>query len=220
MGISIDEAVAEVRSRAQIRTDISDHLETIFFETLSVGPKLIVELGVRGGESTFAFERAARVCGAVLVSVDINDCSRVTSWPEWNFVQGDDVQFARDFEEWCSERSLPRRVDVLFIDTSHEYHHTLAELHGWLPFLAPRGKLLLHDTNLRSDGLYRDGSSANAGGDNRAVTEALEEVLGVPMLENDDFVVAARGWLIQHTKYSHGFTVVTRAQRVRVDLLA
>ena len=43
------------------RSDISDHLATIFSEAVAAKPRLIVELGVRGGESRYALERAARV---------------------------------------------------------------------------------------------------------------------------------------------------------------
>ncbi len=62
-GASLD--VQEIIQRASSRyTDISDHLLTLFAEAISVHPRLIVELGVRGGESTFAFERAAGLSGA------------------------------------------------------------------------------------------------------------------------------------------------------------
>src|SRR5258708_24796497 len=64
----------EIFQRAQARTDIRDHLVPMFVETMEMEPQLIVELGVRTGESTFVFERVARLCGARLVSVDIDDC--------------------------------------------------------------------------------------------------------------------------------------------------
>ncbi len=43
---------------------------------------------------------------------------------------------------------LPVEYDVLFIDTSHEYEHTLKELHAYMPGLAPGGMALFHDTRL------------------------------------------------------------------------
>src|SRR4051794_24576059 len=49
----------EISQRSAIRTDISDHLQMLFFESLPLRPSLIVELGVRGGESTFVLERVA-----------------------------------------------------------------------------------------------------------------------------------------------------------------
>ena len=69
----------EILSRARIRTDISDHLPDLFTESLAVQPRLIVELGVRDGESTFVFERVAKLCNARIVSVDIEPTSRVSA---------------------------------------------------------------------------------------------------------------------------------------------
>ena len=43
---------------------------------------------------------------------------------------------------------LPGEVDVFFLDTSHEYEHTLAELRAYMPRVAPGGIALFHDTNL------------------------------------------------------------------------
>jgi cephalosporin hydroxylase len=43
---------------------------------------------------------------------------------------------------------LPAEVDVLFIDTSHEYGHTLAELRAYMPRVTPGGVALFHDTRI------------------------------------------------------------------------
>src|SRR5229473_4947288 len=99
-------------------TDISDHLVTLFAEAVSARPKLVVELGVRGGDSTFAFERAAKLSDAHLLSIDIDDCSARSSYAKWSFVKQDDVTFAGEFAAWCSARDLMPLIDVLFIDTS------------------------------------------------------------------------------------------------------
>src|SRR5690348_10576206 len=48
----------EIRARASHPNDINEHLEAMFVESLLLQPKLIVELGVRSGVSTFIFERA------------------------------------------------------------------------------------------------------------------------------------------------------------------
>ena len=49
-------------------------------------------------------------------------------------------------------RQLPAEVDVLFLDTSHEYEHTLAELRAYMPRVANGGIALFHDTNLQGWG--------------------------------------------------------------------
>ena len=85
-------------------TDISSHLPTIVYEVMIEKPKLIVELGVRGGESTQAFITASRLVGSRLLSVDIDDCSHVISDPDWLFHKGDDIIFAKQFKLYAKEK--------------------------------------------------------------------------------------------------------------------
>lgn len=80
----------------------------------------IVELGVRGGVSTWALLDGLPESGS-MTSVDIADVTeilpeRVMSDPRWRLVIGDDRRVP-----------LPK-ADLWFIDTSHEYAHTLWEL--------------------------------------------------------------------------------------------
>src|SRR3989344_2657879 len=139
----------EIRSHALEDTDISDHLETLFIESMIVKPKLIVELGVRTGQSTFVFERVAKLCNAFLLSVDIAPQQRKTKWPKSAFIQKDDILVADDFKNVCAKNNLDPYVDVLFIDTSHEYHHTKKEIAKWFPFLSERSVVFFHDANVR-----------------------------------------------------------------------
>jgi len=50
--------------------------------------------------------------------------------------------------------ALPSSIDLLFIDTSHEYRPTLAEIEIYLPRLAPGGLIALHDS-ISQDGVRR-----------------------------------------------------------------
>jgi predicted O-methyltransferase YrrM len=199
----------EVRAASR-RTDICDHLPTLFAEALATQPKLIVELGVRGGESTFALERAAKLADAHLLDVDLDECAAAGTYAKRSFVRGDDVAFAQQFPAWCASHGTRPVIDVLFIDTSHLYEHTREELRVWVPFLAPRGKLLLHDTNMRA--LYRrNDGSLGAGWDNeRGVIRAIEEMVGARLDERRDFVTVAAGWLIRHWAHCSGLTVLER----------
>jgi cephalosporin hydroxylase len=200
----------DVKKRSQVRSDISDHLVTLFTESLSATPKLIVELGVRGGESTFVLERVARLCGASLVSVDIEECSYFSSYDKRVFVKSDDIAFARAFPGFCAARGVDPRIDVLFIDTSHLYEHTVQEIDAWFPFLASRAVVFFHDTNLKSIYSRADGS-IGAGWDNgRGVIAAIERYFGKSFDENKDFVDAADGWLIRHYAHCAGLTILQK----------
>jgi cephalosporin hydroxylase len=199
----------EVYERARTRTDINEHLVTLFQEALAVRPKLMVELGVRGGESTFVFERVARLCKALLVSVDIDDCSPVCNWKDWVFVKSDDIAFANQFESWCRERKVDPAIDLLFIDTSHLYEHTKQELEHWLPKVAPRGKVLMHDTNVREINFRKDGTAMREP-PQPGVARALCEHFKTPFNLTADFVDWKDGWLIRHHAHCHGMTVLER----------
>ena len=126
---ALKKIINNIRSRAETKqTDISDHLETLFVESLDIKSRLIVELGVGDGESTYVLERIANLWGANLVSVDIADCQKVSSFKDRVFIQKDDIAFATEFTNWCKQRNIEPSIDFLFIDTSHLYDHTVAEI--------------------------------------------------------------------------------------------
>ena len=207
---SLSQDLREILERARVPNDISHHLPTLFREAVEAAPKLIVELGTRGGDSTFVFERVARRTGATLVSVDIDDCSGVISLPGWVFVQEDDLAFARRFPAWCAERGLAPRVDVLFVDTTHAYEQTRAEMTEWMPHLAPGGRALFHDSNM--GGLYRrgDGTLGLAGDMGRGVIRAIHEHLGARFDERRAFSGSLGGVEVWHDPLCSGLTVLRK----------
>src|SRR5205809_4035999 len=91
-------ALTRALGRIGANSDIHDHLGTLFYETVVAAPRLIVELGARGGLSTRALLAAAEETDAHLLSVDIADCSDVDVpaplKARWTFVRADDVAFA------------------------------------------------------------------------------------------------------------------------------
>ena len=203
-------ALADIVERADEPTDISDHLVTIFVEAMAARPRLIVELGVRGGESTFVLERVAALQDAQLISVDLEDCSGVTRGGRSIFVQANDVEFAERFEQWCRERSITPSIDVLFIDTSHEYEHTVREIDAWFPLLAPKATVLLHDTNLLPVYRRKDGSRGLAWDNRRGVIRAIEEHFETTYDESMPFEDYRQGWLIRHVPWCCGLTILRR----------
>lgn len=197
-------------------SDISDHLPTLFWETVVARPRLIVELGTRGGESTRALLAAAVRSGARMLSIDIDPCGGIPGLPEaarraWTFVQHDDVAFGRErFAGWCRAAGLEPRIDVLFIDTSHLYEHTREELAVWLPLVAPQGTVLLHDTAMGVAYLRADASIGIGWDNERGVIRALEERFGRRWDETRPFIDSADGWIIRHDPRCSGFTVLRR----------
>jgi cephalosporin hydroxylase len=202
----------EIYEYARKRSDINDHLANLFFEGMSARPRLIVELGVRGGSSTFVLERVARLSGSRMVSCDYDDCSKATSWGQWLFVQGDDVAFGKAFPEWCAARGMTASIDLLYIDTSHLYEHTVQEIESWFPHLSESAKVVFHDTNMGQIYPHRDGSRGWGWDNRRGVIAAIEQKLGASFDEKMEFADLVNGWQIKHDPVCNGFTVLTKVR--------
>lgn len=209
-----NESLAKALGDPNCRTDISDHLGSIFYFAVDAGPKLMVELGTRGGESTRALLAAAVNTQSVLLSIDIHDCGNLDLpfRERWHFIKADDLEFARTkFSDWCLSQSLEPRVDVLFIDTSHEYEHTKAEIEIWSSHLSDNGVMLFHDTNLGKGTYARmDGSIGIAWNNQRGVIRAIEDLLSRQYDENSFFCDLTRQYLIMHYPNCNGLTVLKK----------
>jgi len=197
-------------SWASAPTDMRDHLWTIFREVLLVRPRLIVELGTRGGVSTRALLAAAEIADAHLLSIDIEDCATI-ELPDrfrsrWSFVQSDDVLFTRQgFEEFCRRRDLPPLAQAILVDTSHNYEHTRREIDAWMPHLDDPGVMLFHDTNSQGGWYRRLDGREEPGLDNpRTVIRAVEEFLGRRYDERSFFTDVVGGYVVQHMPWSGG----------------
>lgn len=111
----------------------------------------IVECGVRDGVTTVPLLAAAWERKTTLTSIDIESCrteALITlgldkGAPEldhWTFIQDDNVQVALKF--------LDGEVGLWFLDTSHRFRETEAELAAWLPKMRADGIMCGHDWNL------------------------------------------------------------------------
>lgn len=196
------------------QTDIADHLPVLFSEAIKSCPSLIVELGTRGGDSTKVLLKAASMTKAKMLSVDIEDCRHVvndSSFTDlWRFVQADDVAFAAEFKNWCHKVDYPASIDVLFIDTSHEYDHTIQEIKAWFPLLSPKCKVIFHDTNMRRYFKHKSGRIVLGWDNKRGVIRAIEETLCCSYNEAVPFIDLHEGWMIEHYPHSNGLTILTR----------
>ena len=195
-------------------SDIRDHLNELFFMAVSARPKLMVELGTRGGESTRALLAAAALSNATLVSVDIDDCAGLDLpyREHWRFIKADDIKFGMDgFKQWCAEEGVEPSIEVLFIDTSHAYEHTKNEIRVWSPYLGEDGVMMFHDSNIR-DSVYArtDGSFGYNPNRGRGVIQPIEEFLGRRYDENAYFADYANGFLVLHFPHCNGLTVLKK----------
>lgn len=131
----------EYRRRAVADHDIRAQMPVLY--AWARHSRRIIELGVRSGNSTCAFLAGLEHSGGELWSVDTDPPQVPDEWhllESWHVLVADDRSAeARGF--------CPAGADVLFIDTSHYYEHTLAELRLYVPKVRPGGVILLHDTD-------------------------------------------------------------------------
>ena len=120
-------------------SDISEHLPTFVSLVRKTNAKHVVELGTRSGVSTIAWLYGLEHTGGHLTSVDLDPQPEIGDHDHWTFIQGDDLD--RDVY-----LQLPDRVDIVFIDSSHAYKHTLVELNLYRWLVRPGGLIMLHDT--------------------------------------------------------------------------
>ncbi len=208
-----DVELAEIRQFARKRTDISDHLETLYREALAVRPKVIVELGVRTGASSFALSRAAEKTDSWLISLDMEPTLFHSDYKNWRFVQADDIEFAEKFSEFAKETGFKRAIDFLFIDTSHTYEHTRSEIQAWTSFLSPEGTMVFHDTNMKLIFKRKDGSLGGGWNNERGVIRAVQEFLEADWDETKAYSGVHKGFSVEHFPNCSGLTILRRAPR-------
>lgn len=130
-----------LEEHAKAFVDMEPHVETLV--RLASGCQTILELGVRSGVSAWAFLTGLPEDG-VLYAVDkdsrvINDHwlpPQVIEDNRFVYTEGDDI-------DKFTIKAMPVNPDLVFIDTSHQYTHTYAEL--VLAAGLGAGKIALHD---------------------------------------------------------------------------
>lgn len=129
----------EYRRLCETESDIFVHLPRFVELVVERGAKHVIELGTRTGVSTIAWLYGLEKTGGRLTSIDIDPAPDIGQWPHWTFIQGNDTD-----PEVCRQVG---DADIVFIDTSHEYWHTLAELNVWQDWCRG-GVIVCHDTEL------------------------------------------------------------------------
>lgn len=129
-------------SRLAVWSDIQEQMPLLRYAARRYTRPVIAELGTRTGESTSALLAGAAASAGHVWSVDMGPSTG--EWADtgmWSFLSADDMSDeAAGF--------IPDELDILFIDTSHRYEHTLAELRLYGPRVKPGGTILMHDVEL------------------------------------------------------------------------
>ena len=158
-------------------SDIQEYMPFLYEQARSRPGCRVLELGARRGNSTVAFLAGVSESGGRVWSCDIQDVRKIPGSPAgWAASLPLAVMIGDDMDPRVLGQ-MPGQVDVLFIDTSHEYEHTLAECRAYVPRVAAGGVALFHDTNLY------DWPGYDWKGDVPPVRQALDEYCAEAGLE-------------------------------------
>ena len=99
----------------------------------------ILELGVQKGISTNYFLEVCDRNNGKLYSVDIDDCSGVSANQRWKFIHSRDDDFKTIFN------LIPKKVDVIYIDSLHEANHVEKLIYNYYEKLKEGGYIFIDD---------------------------------------------------------------------------
>ena len=99
----------------------------------------ILELGVREGVSTKKFLDLCKIKNGKLISVDIDDCSKVSTDENWQFIKSNDNNFE------LIDKYLTREFDLIYIDSYHEPQHVEKIFYHYFDFLKIGGLCVIDD---------------------------------------------------------------------------
>ena len=101
----------------------------------------ILELGVQSGVSTNKFLEICNKNDGYLYSIDIDDCSSVANDKRWKFIRCRDDNF-----EYIKSL-IPKKLDIIFIDTLHEAAHVNKIIYNYYDQLEVGGFIFIDDVS-------------------------------------------------------------------------
>ena len=131
--------------RSQCNEDrfIADQLLEMHKESMSRKSPIIVELGVDKGHSTRVFLNSIEEKpDAVLISVDIRDCSGAVESDNWNFLQADSADLNKIINSFPI---IKDGIDILYVDSLHTPQHVMREVYGFFPLVKKDGVIYFDD---------------------------------------------------------------------------
>ena len=111
----------------------------IFKKIANLNKPKILEFGVQRGYSTKRFLDLIEKRGGRLYSVDVDDCSNISKNNKWKFIQSRDDNFD------LIKKKIPKKIDVIFLDSLHEANHVKKIIYYYYKFLSKNGYFLIDD---------------------------------------------------------------------------
>ncbi len=106
----------------------------------------IINIGSAVGTSASAIMRGVQHLDNVqLVSIDIEDCPQELEMLKARDLYHEDRFFQVQADSVASAREIDYELDMVFVDGSHSYEGTLADLEAYAPLLKSGGLMVCHD---------------------------------------------------------------------------
>lgn len=99
----------------------------------------ILEFGVQKGRSTLKFLEICNSNNGHLFSADVDDCSSVSIDPRWTFIKSRDDNFD------LIKEKIPKKIDVIFLDSLHEATHVEKIIYNYFDLLNKDGYFFIDD---------------------------------------------------------------------------
>ena len=104
---------------------------------------IVLEFGVNTGGSTNGFMWLAEKLNGKVYSVDIKDCSNVSSSKIWKFLKSDDLKIDYVLENFPEIEK--NGVDLIYIDSYHEDSHVAKLLQKYFKYVKKNGVIFISD---------------------------------------------------------------------------
>ena len=108
---------------------------------LKIKDPQILEFGVRHGQSTELFIDICEKTNGFLYSVDIDNYENKFSSKKWKFIHG------RDDNYELVEKFIPKKLDVVFLDSFHNANHVEKIFYHYYPMVKQDGIFVIDDIN-------------------------------------------------------------------------
>lgn len=116
-------------------------LKIIFDRVKDINNINILELGVQKGISTKMLLKLCDDNNGKLISVDIDDCSKVANNKKWTFIHSSDDNFD------LINSNIKNDLDLIFIDSLHEPKHVKKLIYNYYKKLKINGLMIIDDTS-------------------------------------------------------------------------
>ena len=138
----------------------------------------ILEFGVRKGISTKIFLDLCNKNNGKLISVDVDNYKSLFKSKSWTFIQSrdDDYKYIKKF--------LPKKIDIIHLDSLHEAKHVAKIIYSYYPLLKPGGIFLVDDISCLP---YLRGTKKNSFGNEIANQETFEIIQEIFFFNKENF---------------------------------